>query len=309
MIAIEGRSVKLLILNNLASGYGEGSIYDFVRSFARAEDEIVFRCADESTDFSKLLADAQDFDLVVAAGGDGTVTSVCYLLRNTGIPILPFPSGTANLLAQNIWSPTEPHALAKLAREGKTLDFDMGEIDFDNQQYGFSMMAGCGYDAAIMKDARSDKKRLGPAAYFKAAFSNPNPQISHFTIDVDGTTVEHDGVGVLFMNFSKIQFDISIAKMNQPRDGMLDLLVLTTKSAWDLLPPVMGAAIDHSGTPLEQSDALKYYQGKEIKVTADPPLSVQYDGEPMALESPFIARALPGATHLIVSDEGYREFA
>ena len=300
--------MKLLILNNLSSGYGEGAIYDFVRAFSRADDEIVMRCADSESDFAAQLADAFKFDAVVASGGDGTVASVCYHLRDTGIPILPFPAGTANLLAQNIMSPTEPHALAKLVREGRTLDFDLGELEIGDERFGFSMMAGCGYDAVIMNDAKANKKRLGPVAYFKAAFSNPNPQISHFSIDIDGEHIERDGVGVLLLNFSKIQFDISIAMKNLPRDGKLDLMIMTTETAWNLLPAVMGAALDHSGAPLEQSDAVEFYQGENIRIVPDPPMGVQYDGEPLQLKSPVTARVLPASTRIIVSEEGYEQF-
>jgi len=308
IIAIERGSVKLLILNNLSSGYGDGAIYDFVRSFARNGDDITIRSVDADSNFAAMLDDASCFDAVVASGGDGTVASICYLLRNTGIPILPFPAGTANLLAQNILSPGEPHALAEQMREMRTLDFDMGELTIGDKTFGFSMMAGCGYDAIIMNDAKANKKRLGPVAYFKAAFSNPNPQKSHFTIDIDGQTIEQDGVGVVLVNFSKIQFDISIALQNLPRDGALDLMVLTTETAWDLLPAVLGAAIDHSGGSLAQSEAVAYYRGRNISITADPPMEVQYDGEALKLESPFTARVLPGCMKLIVSEAGYREF-
>lgn len=301
--------MKLLILNNLSSGYGEGAIYDFIRSFAKAEDEIVLRSVNSETNFEALLQDAHDFDAVIASGGDGTVASVCYLLRNSGIPILPFPAGTANLLVQNVLLPTEPHALAKVTRQMETLDFDLGEITVGDRTLGFSMMAGCGYDAVIMNDAKANKKLLGPMAYFKAAFSNPNPQISHFTITIDGKTYERDGVGVVLLNFSKIQFDISIGLKNLPRDGKLDLMVLTTSTAWNLIPAILGAAIDPSGGLLKQSDALEFFQGSEMKIVADPPMGVQYDGEAINLKTPFEARILTHATKLIVNDECLEQFA
>ena len=114
--------MKLLVINNLASGFGEGSVYDFIRSFARDGDEVCVRSTDGTTDVRDLLGDAEAFDAVVASGGDGTVATVSYRLANTGVPILPFPAGTANLLAANLASPMEPHALAKLVREERTLD-------------------------------------------------------------------------------------------------------------------------------------------------------------------------------------------
>lgn len=120
--------MKLLIINNIASGYGEGSVYDFIRAFARENDEIVLRNVIHTTDMIRHLTDAKDFDMVVAAGDDDTISKVSFFLADTQIPILPYPSGTANLIAQNLFLPNEPHALAKLARDCKTLSFDVGEI-------------------------------------------------------------------------------------------------------------------------------------------------------------------------------------
>ncbi len=301
--------MKLLVLNNLSSGLGDGAVYDFMRAFAQPEDEFIVRCVDQNSSFADALADVGDFDALIAAGGDGTVASACYLTRYSGVPVLAFPAGTANLLAQNIHSPIEPHALAKLTRNGKRLDFDLGELTTDKGTFGFSMMAGCGYDAKIMGDAKALKKRWGAAAYFKAAFANPSPQVSKFDIEIDGVHHKHEGVGVLLLNFSKIQFDISIGLENNPNDGELDVLVLTTQTAWDLLPPVIGAAFDHSGKPLKASNALVFYRGKNINVVADPPMPVQYDGEPVEATTPYTARVLPASAKLIVSDDGYDEYA
>ena len=68
--------MKLLVINNLSSGFGEGAVYDFVRSFAQDGDEVVLRSTDGTTEVSSLLADASSFDAVVASGGDGTVATV-----------------------------------------------------------------------------------------------------------------------------------------------------------------------------------------------------------------------------------------
>lgn len=305
---MKGALVNLLVFVNLSSGVLDGSTYDFVRAFAEPGDSVTIRYADEHSDFEALLSDAREFDAVVAVGGDGTHASVFYALRGSGVPILPFPGGTANLITQNLYSPTEAPALAKLAREGRPLDFDIAEMVFENRTVGFSMMAGCGYDATIMSDAAANKKKLGPLAYFHAAFTNPNPQVSKITLDIDGETVECEGVGVVFVNFSRIQLDIPLAVGNYPRDGYLDVMVLSTNSAWNLLPPFLGASLDHTGKPLAQSDALSYYRGKEIRVQADPPLMCQYDGDPLDLSTPFTARVLPGNARLIVGDAAYREF-
>lgn len=295
--------MKLLVLNNLSAGPGDGGIYDFIRLVSSANDEVVIRAVDAKSNFSEVLKDASRFDRVIASGGDGTIARVCYELRYSGIPVFIFPAGTANLIAQNTMQPLEIPALAKLVRDGQTMNFDLGEFDFGSHKEGFMMMAGCGFDADIMSTAQSLKERLGPVAYLRAAFENTTPTVSKITLEVDGKHIESEGVGVLAMNFSKVQFDVSFGVDNLPSDGLLDVCILATQNAWELLPPALGAAFDRSGKALEQSSALQYYRGKEIQVSTTPPLNVQYDGEVTNFTSPFTIRALAGATHLVVSDE------
>lgn len=301
--------MKLLIVNNLASGFRDGAIYDFMRAFASDGDEICVRCTDGDTDLADFLRDAENFDAVVAAGGDGTVASAAYLLAETGIPLLPFPAGTANLLAMNLASPAEPHALARLMREQRLMDFDIGEIELSNgERFGFSMIAGAGYDAAIMEGAEPSKRLLGPMAYFTAAFANFAPQFSRITLTIDGKTVETQGVGVLAINFSKLQFDIPLVHENLPRDGMFDIVVMNTHDAVGLIPAILSCTLDRAGEFPSRPDAMEVFRCQECTVVADPPLAVQYDGEVTGTMTPFTVRMLPEAARFVVSEECLKLF-
>ena len=301
--------MKLLVINNLASGFGEGSVYDFIRSFARDGDEVCVRSTDGTTDVRDLLGDAEAFDAVVASGGDGTVATVSYRLANTGVPILPFPAGTANLLAANLASPMEPHALAKLVREERTLDFDLGEIEVDGHRVGFGIMAGAGYDAAIMHGAAPAKRLLGPMAYFSAALANPLPQTSRFKLDLDGEHVESEGLGILLVNFSKIQFDITVTHDNEPRDGVFDVVVLKAQNAFELIPALLAGLLDRGGDFPDRTGSLEIHRAREVRVEADPPMEVQYDGEATNLTTPFTAHIMRRAARFFVSEEGWDLFA
>lgn len=216
----EGATVKVLVIHNIGSGHGAGAIYDFIRSYAEDGDTITLRTFNGHTPFATLLEDARDYDFVVASGGDGTIAAVTYELRYSDIPILPFPSGTANLLAMNLSSPNEPHALCKVADQGQTMYFDLGEIEAPEASIGFTIMAGCGYDETIMRLATQHKQVLGPVAYFHAAFTNPTPPHSQFVLNIDGQRIESDGIAVVFTNFSRIQFDLMVSDMNLPQDGL-----------------------------------------------------------------------------------------
>ncbi len=301
--------MKLLIVNNIASGLRDGSIYDFARLVARDGDELCVRTTDGTTDAATLVFDAVEYDAVVVSGGDGTIAAVAYALTNTDVPILPFPAGTGNLLAGNLLSPLEPNALAKVLDEGRYLDFDLGEIEADGEKHGFVIMAGAGFDAAIMRDAVPAKKLLGPVAYFQAALANATPQVSQISIDIDGRHFETEGLGVVLANFSKIQFDISLTHENQPRDGMLDVVILKTENAFGLIPAVVASLRDREGSHPGRSDSLEILSGRNITISCDPPMQIQYDGEVPGLSTPLNARVLPGAARFLLCEQAQLVFS
>ena len=304
----EGATVKVLVIHNIGSGHGAGAIYDFIRSYAEDGDTITLRTFNGHTPFATLLEDARDYDFVVASGGDGTIAAVTYELRYSDIPILPFPSGTANLLAMNLSSPNEPHALCKVADQGQTMYFDLGEIETPEASIGFTIMAGCGYDEIIMRLATQHKQVLGPVAYFHAAFTNPTPPHSQFMLNIDGQRIESDGIAVVFTNFSRIQFDLMVSDMNLPQDGLIDVVIVKTKTALELLPTLVAKAVDHSGNLVKKIGSLEVYRGREITIEATPEMYMEYDGEPTRLHTPFTVRCLPRAARYIVSDDCIRYF-
>lgn len=288
----------------MASGFGDGAIFDYVRTLMEDGDEVVMRASDGTTDMRTFLLDAESFDAVAVSGGDGTISSIVHLLADTGIPVIPYPGGTANLLSMNLESPTEPHALVDMTRSGRCMDFDVGELRFpDGLECGFMLMAGAGYDALIMRDAEPGKKLLGSMAYFTSAIANAVPQHSKIDIDIDGCHVETSGVGVLIVNFSRIQFDLGVIHDNRPCDGEFDVVVLNTKDALGLIPALFAAMLDRSGDYPPRTDAFQTMRGKHVRVSADPPLPVQFDGEVIDRTTPFEAHILEGAARFIVSEQ------
>ena len=300
--------MKLLVINNLAAGLADGSIYDYVRLMSTDRNEVSIRTTDGATDIKDLLTDATDYDMVVVSGGDGTLASAAFALAYTGVPILPFPAGTANLLANNLLEPMEPHALAKMTRAGKILEFDLGEIEVSGERFGFSIMAGAGYDAKIMHDAKPAKKLLGQMAYFQAAIANALPQVSKIDLTIDGETIHTEGLGVLLVNFSKIQFEITVTHNNEPRDGKFEIVVLKADNAFGLIPAFIDGLLDADGSHPGRADSLEIFSGNNVEIVADPPFEVQYDGEIPGLQTPLHAHVLNGAARFVLSDEGYERF-
>ena len=295
--------MKLLIINNIKSGLGDGSIYDFIRSFSKENDEIVLRNVYHNTDINTKLTDAKDFDIIVVSGGDDTVSKVSYSLKYTDIPILPYPSGTTNLIAQNLFIPSEPHAIAKLARAKQTMKFDIGEISTDTATFGFGCNAGIGYSTKISKEAMTTRKSLGVFSYIGAALSNYKPQDSKFEIELDDKKIQSEGVGVLLLNFAKIGLDLKLTHLNRPLDGLFDVVILKGKTAFKYIPALTAAALDNAIDFPDRSDALESHLASKVKITATPTMELQVDGKPTELKTPFSVRVLKHAANYVIDPD------
>ena len=126
--------------------------------------------------------------------------------------------------------------------------------------------------------------------------------MSKITLELDGKTVQSEGLGVLLVNFSKIQFDISVTNKNNPRDGLLDVVVLKAANAFGLIPALLARAIDHDNFK-DSPDTIETFQAKNVTIQADPPMEIQFDGEVTGATTPLSARILPNAARFLVSEE------
>ena len=106
-------------------------------------------------------------DLVMVCGGDGTVREVCAELAGTGIPVGIIPAGTGNLLARNLDIPLYLRAAIDVALTGQDRAIDLVEVAGDDMEDTYFMvMAGMGFDAAIMEGVNEQiKAKVGWFAY------------------------------------------------------------------------------------------------------------------------------------------------
>ncbi|MBN1193439.1 MAG: NAD(+)/NADH kinase [Coriobacteriia bacterium] len=298
--------MNILMVTNLRSGFGESGLNDFVRELGAHHAEVTLRFLNEGADLKHLLRDASDYARVVSAGGDGTASGVAYALRNTGIPILPYPAGTANLLARNLRLPVDPAELAMTTIAGRTVSIDLGELTlpsrpgFASQHRGFSIAAGAGFDARVIESALPLKASLGEGAYIIGAIQNMTPTVSDFTLRLDDKVIETEGIAVLLMNLARIQFDIAVTHGSDAQDGLLEVVVLKPSSPAGLLPAIWAALLDrlkdHPARP-----GLEIHTASSVEVSADPSLALEYDGEVLDVTTPFSARVLPRAATFVVA--------
>ena len=299
--------MRILVLQNLRAGGSDAGVYDYMNALGRKGSEVVMRFLGPESSAEELLSDAERFDRVVAVGGDGTVSTVAYALRNRSVPLLAYPAGTANLLAQNLRMPANPAALARTTLSGPVVRVDLGEIVTPhapgNGATGFVVMAGAGFDARIMEGAQAMKAALGVGAYLMAALQNLTPTVSEISLDLDGKSVTTEGIAVLLVNFARIQFDLAVTHDSDAQDGLFEVVVMRTKNAMGLLPAIWGALLDRvAGDHPDRSPSFEIHTASSIRIEATPSMPVQYDGETLGENTPLAAHVLPGACSLVVPE-------
>ena len=297
--------MRTLIIHNPRSGFGSDAVFQFERALAHEGDECLLRVLPEDFVAAEVCADAADFDVVAVSGGDGTISALLHALIPYDVPTCVFPSGTANLFATNLGNALEPSALARACRRGKTAQLDLGEISWtdelgERRTRGFGIMSGTGFDAQLMQAALPNKAVMGQAAYFAAALANPRPTVERFTITVDGRTVEREGITCLVANNAMIQGDIQIVPGCRMDDGMLDVIIVETSDAAQLLAPLAFGLVDRSGKAIGRPH-IESLKGREVRVEVSEPAALEVDGEVVpGLVRSYEARALPGAARLVV---------
>ncbi|WP_020675610.1 diacylglycerol/lipid kinase family protein [Geopsychrobacter electrodiphilus] len=157
-----------LIANPISGGNARPKICQVVRFLEETGAQVELYLTGKSGDAAVEAAqsNADEFDLVIAAGGDGTLNEVANGLAGRGIPLAFIPLGTANVMALEMGVPTKVSAACRIAIEGEARPVWLAET----AEYKFLMMAGLGFDAAAVRGVSSRLKRItGKFAYLVAA--------------------------------------------------------------------------------------------------------------------------------------------
>ena len=126
----------------------------------------------------------QGVDLVLAAGGDGTVMACVTGLAASDVPLAVLPGGTGNLLGLNLDLPSDLDDAVDVALHGDRRQLDVGALDGGADR--FVIMSGLGFDAAMLRDANPTlKTRIGPLAYVLSGLRQLRRRPARFRIRLD----------------------------------------------------------------------------------------------------------------------------
>lgn len=174
-------------------------------------------------------------DLVLAAGGDGTVTACAAGLVGSQVPLAILPTGTGNLLAVNFGIPQDLDKALVVALTGVDREIDVGAAN----GRPFVAMAGLGIDAKMLSSTSEEaKKRFGYAAYVVAVLGHLRDRPIRITVRSNGgPPSRYRAAGVIVGNVGWLQGGLPLLPDARPDDGLLDVIVLAAHgvTSWLML--------------------------------------------------------------------------
>jgi diacylglycerol kinase family enzyme len=259
---------------------------------------------------------ADGVDVVLAAGGDGTVRAVAEALRGSDVAIALLPAGTGNLLARNLdMILTHLADSVDLAFGGTDRRIDMGVIELDRpdgsaEEHAFLVMAGFGLDAKMIANARPElKKRVGWLAYVDAiARALRDTDRVRMRVRVDGGEERTASVHTLIAgNCGALPGNVLLLPDAEIDDGLFDVVTLRPegllgwvqiwgKITWENGVLRRGGSVGRKLAGMAREvRALRYYRARELDVRLERPEEFELDGDPFGEVIGFRLQVDPGS--------------
>ncbi len=243
---------------------------------------------------------ARGADLVVAAGGDGTINEVAEGMVCTGVPLAILPGGTANVLAMEMKLGKNMEKVAAHLHKFQPRRIPIGHVCCDGGRVSrhFLLMAGIGLDARIVYAVDGNlKAQAGKLAYWVAGWSLLGRRLPCFRVEVEGEAREYS-----FALVSKVRNyggDFEIARDVRLFDDTFEVVLFEGRSTLRYVKYFFGLALhrleDMKGVTVLRSDHI------QLGCPSDRQVYVQVDGE-FAGRLPAEVRMVKNGITLLVPD-------
>ncbi len=228
----------------------------------------------EAGDARQIAAQAvrDGVEVIIAAGGDGTLNEVINGIGRAPVRLGILPVGTMNVFATEIGIPLgNLEAAWKVIEQGKVISVDLPRANDTH----FIQLAGVGLDAEVVRKTTADSKRaLGPLSYLLTLVQVAAHKPPHILLEAEGGRLR-EGSFALIGNGRLYGGPFPVFKRANLQDGLLDVLVFENQSHWDVVRYFQAIAF---GTHPELPD-VEYFQTSSLKVTSSGDVPVELDGE------------------------------
>jgi len=242
----------------------------------------------------------QGYELFIAAGGDGTVSSVASGLVGTGLPMAIIPAGTVNALARELKIPFDlGEALGLLGRQHAIAEIDALQV---GAQF-FLLEVGVGIGSLSMHETeRYQIRRFGRLAYFWPGLKHLlNFQPQRFNLVVDGHRYRVRAAEVVVVSASTLRGSpLRWGPNIRPDDGQVEACIIRARTALDYFRLGYNMILQQES----RDPSIRYLPVKwEITIDVKRPLPVEGDGEIIG-QTPVRVQVVPQAVRIIVPGGG-----
>lgn len=232
-------------------------------------------------------------NVVIVAGGDGTINEAIQALAGTNVALGVLPVGTVNVWAREIGLPAHPVAAAALLADGDSRSIDLGRAG----ERLFLLMAGAGFDGAVTGLVESRLKRaVGRWAYvFTAGRLALRYGGVQATLEMDGSIVQCRLLLAVVGNTRLYAGQFTLTAGAVADDGLLDVVIFAGNRLWQAMPGLLPVLVRRAPS----GSSVLYYRTRRLRITATEALPVQADGDYIGA-TPLEFVVVPHALRVIV---------
>lgn len=232
-------------------------------------------------------------DMVIAAGGDGTIHEIIQELAGSETALGVLPNGTVNVWARELGIPLDSAGASDVLLHGKMRRIDLGRI---NEHY-FLLMAGIGFDGEVTRSVeKKSVKRLGVIGYLLVGallgLGYPNFQV---TLNMDGQEIKKRVFQIVIGNTQLWGGALQFTWQAKCDDGLLDVCLVRKSNLLGLSVVVLDFLLRHE----RRRQWVSYHTCQSIEINTRKPIPIQVDGE-IAGYTPATFSIAPGALKVIV---------
>ena len=215
----------------------------------------------------------QQVNLVIAAGGDGTINEVIQGLAGSETALGVLPSGTVNVWARELGIPLDDAGARNVLVNGQTRRIDLGCV---NGRY-FLLMVGIGFDGEVTQAVEGKPlKRLGILGYTLAVlWLGPGYRGFPVVAQIDRYVVKTRALQIFIGNTQLYAGAVKFTWQAKCDDGLLDLCIVRKRNLWGRLVVARDFLLRRS----QRRQWVRYETFKTLKIETPDPIPYQIDGE------------------------------
>ncbi|HEY0754379.1 MAG TPA: diacylglycerol kinase family protein [Ktedonobacteraceae bacterium] len=291
-----------VIITNPTSGSYARFAHDLeetVKFLQQAEWQVELKLTQAAGDGSRLAREAveQKADIVIAAGGDGTINEIIQELAGSETALGVLPIGTVNVWAREMVIPLESAGARDVLLHGVTRQIDLGRI---NDRY-FLLMVGVGFDGEVAQSVeKNHSKRFGVLGYvFTMLGMSIRFRGFRVVLTIDGQEMRTRAFQIVIGNTQLYGGAVTFTWQAKCDDGLLDVCIVRTGSRWRFMLMLRDLILQRK----RNRELITYKTCTSLEIRSRRPIALQIDGD-AAGQTPASIQIVPGALKVIVPQQG-----